>query len=111
MQKKTKGLENDELDGIPREVINMEKRNKDKENEVFVASNRPSMLDLANGIITSKFETRMAHVEPVVIQASQSVEEVSITKITFDQGVGFGSPDEELDELDEFPMKAILEGW
>nr|UXW62804.1 PAP_RNA-bind [Pinus koraiensis] len=107
------GLPDDELDGVSGEVTSMGKRKRDKANEELVASKRASMLPLANGILTSNSEIVIAPAEPVEIQTSQTAEEVAITKITSGQGDGFGSPVEELDELDEYttfvPMKSISE--
>lgn len=107
------GLPDDELDGVSGEVTSMVKRKRDRANEELVASKRPSVLPLANGTKTSNSERGIASAEPIAIQASQTAEEVAITKITSGQGDGFGSPVEELDELDEYttfvPMKAILE--
>jgi poly(A) polymerase len=107
------GLPDDELDGVSGEVTSMVKRKRDRANEELVASKRPSVLPLANGTKTSNSERGIAPAEPIAIQASQTAEEVAITKITSGQGDGFGSPVEELDELDEYttfvPMKAILE--
>lgn len=107
------GLPDDEFDGISGEVTGMGRRKRDRANEELVASKRASMLPLANGTLTSNSEIVIAPVEPVAIQTSLTAEEAAITKITSGQGDGFGSPVEELDELDEYttfvPMKTISE--
>lgn len=107
------GLPDDEFDGISGEVNGMGRRKRDRANEELVASKRASMLPLANGTLTSNSEIVIAPVEPVAIQTSLTAEEAAITKITSGQGDGFGSPVEELDELDEYttfvPMKTISE--
>lgn len=107
------GLPDDEFDGISGEVTGMGRRKRDRANEELVASKRVSMLPLANGTLTSNSEIVIAPVEPVAIQTSLTAEEAAITKITSGQGDGFGSPVEELDELDEYttfvPMKTISE--
>lgn len=107
------GLPDDEFDGISGEVTGMGRRKRDRANEELVASKRASMLPLANGTLTSNSEIVIAAVEPVAIQTSLTAEEAAITKITSGQGDGFGSPVEELDELDEYttfvPMKTISE--
>lgn len=107
------GLPDDEFDGISGEVTGMGRRKRDRANEELVASKRASMLPLANGTLTSNSEIVIAPVEPVAIQTSLTAEEAAITMITSGQGDGFGSPVEELDELDEYttfvPMKTISE--
>jgi len=107
------GLPDDDLDGVSGEVTSMGKRKRDRANEELVASKRASMLPLGNGTLTSNSEIVIAPAEPVAIQTSLTAEEAAITKITSGQGDGFGSPVEELDELDEYttfvPMKTISE--
>lgn len=107
------GFPDDELDGVSGEVTSMGKRKRDRANEELVASKRASMLPLGNGTLTSNSEIVIAPAEPVAIQTSLTAEEAAITKITSGQGDGFGSPVEELDELDEYttfvPMKTISE--
>lgn len=106
-------LPDDVLDRVSGEATSSGKRKRDRANEEFVASKRPSMVPLANCLITSNPETGFVPAEPIAVQAPQTAEEVAITKITSGQGDAFVSPVEELDELDEYttfvPTKAILE--